>query len=83
MSEENPILNNPSEEPLFFNRAEYRNDVRFAADFLVIAGETEQADLRNMLLAKLSPPPAFGLWRKEPVDAIAFQQSLRKEWDHE
>ena len=52
-----------------------------AWDFLEIEGETELADFRNLLLKKLSPPPAFGLWRKEPVDAIAFQQSLRKEWE--
>ena len=30
---------------------------------------------------KLSQPPAFGIWRQEPVDAIAHQRKLRSEWE--
>ncbi len=52
-------------------------------DFLEIANETALSDLRNVLLSKLSQPPAFGLWRSEPVDALAYQKALRKEWDEE
>ena len=50
-------------------------------EFLEIADETALADLRNILLEKLSQPPAFGLWRHEPVDAIAHQKQLRSEWE--
>jgi hypothetical protein len=32
---------------------------------------------------KLGHQPGFGLWRNEPADAIAFQQTLRKEWEDE
>ena len=52
-------------------------------DFLEIADETALADLRNILLDRLSQPPAFGLWRHEPVDAIAYQKKLRSEWEDE
>jgi type III restriction enzyme len=52
-------------------------------DFLEIANETALADLRNILLPKLSQPPAFGIWRHEPVDAIAHQKKLRSEWEGE
>jgi hypothetical protein len=52
-------------------------------DFLEIANETALADLRNILLQKLSQPPAFGIWRNEPVDAIAHQKALRSEWEGE
>ena len=49
-------------------------------DFLEIANEADLADLRNILLQRLSQPPAFGIWRREPVDAIAYQKKLRSEW---
>jgi hypothetical protein len=39
--------------------------------------------LRNILLQKLSQPPAFGIWGNEPVDAIAHQKELRSEWEGE
>jgi type III restriction enzyme len=52
-------------------------------DFLEIANETGVADLRNILLNKLSQPPAFGIWRNEPVDALAYQKKLRGEWEDE
>ena len=50
-------------------------------DFLECAGEESLADLRNTLLQRLAQPPAFGLWKHEPVDAIAYQQKLRAEWE--
>jgi len=27
-----------------------------------------------------SPDQAFGLWRAKPVDGVAYQRQLRKEW---
>ena len=27
------------------------------------------------------PDEAFGLWRRRPVDGVAYQQRLRGEWD--
>ena len=52
-------------------------------EFLEIANEAALADLRNILLQKLSQPPAFGIWRHKPVDAIAYQKKLRSEWEGE
>jgi len=52
-------------------------------DFLEIANETDLADLRNILLKRLSHPPGFGIWKDEPVDAIAYQKELRSEWEAE
>ena len=51
-------------------------------DFLEIASEEELADLRNILLKRLAHArPAFGIWKNEPVDAIAYQKKLRAEWE--
>ena len=50
-------------------------------DFLEIADESSLADLRNILLKRLAHPPAFGVWKNEPVDAIAYQRKLRSEWE--
>ena len=27
------------------------------------------------------PDPAFGLWKRRPVDALSYQRRLRREWD--
>lgn len=47
-------------------------------DFLEIAEDIR--DARNDIVNKLKSP-AFGIWKDDPVDAIAHQQKLRKEWE--
>ena len=27
------------------------------------------------------PDPAFGLWKRRPVDALRYERQLRREWD--
>jgi hypothetical protein len=51
--------------------------------FLAGQGPATLADLWNILLQKLSQPPAFGIWRHEPMDALAYQKKLRGEWEGE
>jgi type III restriction enzyme len=52
-------------------------------DFLEIADETNLADLKNILLKRLAHPSAFGIWKEDPVDALAYQKRLRGEWEDE
>ena len=46
-------------------------------DFLEIASESALADLRNLLLGKISQPPVFGTWKHKQLDGLAYQQTVR------
>jgi hypothetical protein len=54
------------------------------SDFgLIEAVESGLVKIPFLAKMNLSAPSAFGLWRDEPVNALDYQQAIRKEWDEE
>ncbi len=57
-------------------------------DFMELASESEVADCRNLIVARLveiqgaKAPPAFGAWKHKKLDGLKYQQDIRAEWDH-
>ena len=51
-------------------------------DVLELEGDEAVADLRNLLLEKFNEP-GFGIWKDRAVDARAYVDAIRSEWDRE
>jgi len=56
---------------------------REVLDFVTFLERNESRGERTIQTLGLRQSPAFGLWKSRNVDALAYEQALRAEWDEQ
>jgi hypothetical protein len=66
-----------------FPHKQYRRDITSIANRKDLNPTVRDTAKRILERIKSKPirPPAFGIWKDKPVDSLAYQKTLRKEWD--
>ncbi|NBD35794.1 MAG: DUF2281 domain-containing protein [Chloroflexi bacterium] len=54
---------------------------REVLDFVIFLQQRRSSESAMHETRSLSQHPAFGAWRAREIDALAYEQALRAEWD--